>query len=192
MEIVNFGHFTLYSRGDGIAYFKNEEGQDWYDLRFGLTSWDEKGTFVDAIYGAWAMVDPETNRITNVEYDPSRLMPGDRIVLGIDADWATINVGWVYEDGLLKEPPPAPVVYPNLSPCQLWLAALEIELTKAQVLADVATIGDAKLRATLEIELTEPPLEGYVRDSFAVERLRELMAIPVDQFNTLWLWAATI
>lgn len=192
MEIVNFGHFTANPGESGILFFTNEDGQDWYDIRFGLTEWDNRGNFINAIYGAWAMVDPATMKVTNVEYDPSRLMPGDRIVLGIDADWKTIQKGMIYEDGTLKEAPPEPIVYPNLSPRQLWLAALEINLTKAQVMADIATITDAKLRATLEIEMTEPPLEGYVHDSFAVEHLRTMVGVPVDQFNTLWLWAATI
>lgn len=101
MEIVNFGHFTPYSQGDGILYFKNEVGQDWYGLRFSLTTWAENGAFVDAIYGAWAMVDPSTMRVTNVEYDPSRLMPGDRIVLGVDADHTTIKLGLFYTGAAL-------------------------------------------------------------------------------------------
>jgi hypothetical protein len=101
MEIVNFGHFTSYSQGDGILYFQNEVGQDWYGLRFSLTTWAENGAFVDAIYGAWAMVDPSTMRVTNVEYDPSRLMPGDRIVLGIDADHTTIKPGLLYTGAAL-------------------------------------------------------------------------------------------
>jgi hypothetical protein len=88
--------------------------------------------------------------------------------------------------------PPGEVVYPNLSPRQLWLAALEVNITKAQLLAQIDTIPDENLKARLQIELTEPPLEGYVRGSFAVETLREMVDIPVEEFNTLWLWAATI
>jgi len=109
VEIVNFGHFTNYVDADSRTAFKNEDGQDWYDLRFSLTRWEPKnGAFIDAIYGAWALVDPSTMRVTNVEYDPSRLMPGNRIVLGIDADPTAIAVGWLYSDGALLDQP-API-----------------------------------------------------------------------------------
>jgi hypothetical protein len=100
MEIVNFGHFT--ARSADILYFVNEEGQDWYELRRGLTNWDKRGGFVDAIYGAWAMVD-HNGVVTNVEHDPSRLMPGDRTVLGIDASHEDIRVGMIYRDGVLTD-----------------------------------------------------------------------------------------
>jgi hypothetical protein len=192
MEIVNFGHFTSYSQGDGILYFKNEDGQDWYDLRFGLTTWDDKGTFIDAVYGAWAMVDPSTMCVTNVEFDPSRLMPGDRIVLGIDAEWTTIGKGQLYEDGVLKAVPPAPVVFPNISGRQLWLAAREIDIKKADVLALVEAMPDEAEADRLMIELTEPPLSGYERTSPAFTTLAAMMNIPESQFDALWLHAATL
>jgi hypothetical protein len=104
MEIINFGRFAPYSGDDGLLRFKNEEGQDWYDIRWSLTEWNpDNGKYLNAIYGAWAMVDPSTMRVTNVEYDPSRLMPGNRIVLGIDADWNTIKPGFLYANGALVD-----------------------------------------------------------------------------------------
>jgi hypothetical protein len=99
MEITNFGYFTA-SSTPGTLYFTNEEGQDWYELRFALTQWNERGDFINAIYGAWAMVDAD-GVITNVEYDPSRLMPGDRTVLGIDAHHEHIEPGMLYQDGVI-------------------------------------------------------------------------------------------
>jgi hypothetical protein len=84
------------------------------------------------------------------------------------------------------------VYYPNLSPRQLWLAALEVGITKAGLLAQIDTMEDEALKARLQIEITEPPLEGYVRTSFAVETLRQMVDIPVEQFNQLWIWAASI
>lgn len=101
MEIVNFGHFTTSVRG-GLLCHTNEDGQDWYELRRGLTSWGPQGEFIDAIYGAWAMVDPATMRVTNVEYDPSRLVPDGRIVLGIDADASEIAVGMVFDGATIS------------------------------------------------------------------------------------------
>ena len=84
MEITDFGYFTVREprRGEpSLLYFVNDLGQDWYEMRVALTEWDRNGVFVNAIYGAWAAVDAE-GIVTNVEYDPSRLMPGDRTVLG--------------------------------------------------------------------------------------------------------------
>ncbi|ARO29956.1 hypothetical protein NXC14_CH02007 [Rhizobium sp. NXC14] len=196
MEIVNFGLFKPLN-DTGIIFYQNEHQQDWYDLRKGLTNWNEKGDFVDAVYGAWVLVQPEDGSstdgvVTNVEYDPSRLVPHNKIVVGVDAAPSEIASGMLFQAGAFLPAPPVIEPMPNLSPRQLWLAALEINTTKAQVMAQIGTITDAKLRATLEIELTEPPLQGYVRNSFAVERLREMMGIPVDQFDALWLWAGTL
>ena len=103
MEIVDFGFFHVIEpeRSNQILFFRNEEDQDWYELRMGLTEWDQQGDFVNAVYGAWAMVNSE-GVVTNVEYDPSRLMPGDRRVLGIDANWKDIKEGIVYKDGALS------------------------------------------------------------------------------------------
>jgi hypothetical protein len=103
MEITDFGFFKLVDHGDAlpvILYFENEDGQDWYEMRFALTEWDHMGRFVSAIYGAWAMVDAD-GVVTNVEHDPSRLMPSDRRVLGIDASIKDVKVGMIYRDGKL-------------------------------------------------------------------------------------------
>lgn len=196
MEIVNFGHFKLTSTG-GIMFFSNEDGQDWYDLRRGLTTWDEQGNFLTAIYGAWAMVDPATLKITNVESDPSRLVPNDKIVLGIDADADDIAEGMLFSNGAII-PAPAPTAeerraaLPDISARQLWLMALDIGITKASVLASLETMEDKIEAERLRIELTEPPLNGYERLSPAVETLRELQGIPLEQFDDLWAWASQI
>lgn len=101
MIICDFGHFqTIERREVRILFFENEEGQDWYELRRGLTEWDSEGEYLTAVFGTWAMVDPE-GFITNVEYDPSRLMPGDRTILGIDCRPEEIKVGMTYKDGNL-------------------------------------------------------------------------------------------
>jgi len=110
MEIVNFGLFTPRTEA-GIVLFANEDGEDWYALRDGLTNWDKSnGAFINAVYGAWAMVDPSTMRVTNVEYDPSRLMPGNRIVLGIDASVKKVKEGMLYSNGALLDTPAPPTV----------------------------------------------------------------------------------
>lgn len=107
MEIVDFGFFHLRDpdpAGPVMLFFENEEGQDWYELRFALTEWDAMGRFINAVYGAWAMVDAD-DVVTNVEHDPSRLMPGNRRILGIDADVTEVKVGMIYRDGELLPAP---------------------------------------------------------------------------------------
>jgi hypothetical protein len=105
MQIVNFGTFKTAIHGR-MLFYVNEDGQDWYELRRGLTRWGEVGEFIDAIYGAWALVDPSTMRITNVEFDPSRLVPDNKIVLGIDADAGDIQAGMLFVDGAFIDAPP--------------------------------------------------------------------------------------
>ncbi|HBF31868.1 DUF4376 domain-containing protein [Rhizobium sp.] len=100
MQIVNFGTFNPAIR-DCILFWINEDGQDWYEMRRGLTTWGEAGEFIDAVYGAWALIDPSTMRVTNVEFDPSRLVPCNKIVLGIDADVADIQVDMLFTGGSL-------------------------------------------------------------------------------------------
>jgi hypothetical protein len=105
MDVVNFGHFTVSASDDGIIYYANEDGMDWYEMRKGLTNWTlDRGQFVDAVFGAWATVDPD-GVIINVEFNPSNLVPDNRTVLGIDAHWEEIWPGWTYRDGELKEGP---------------------------------------------------------------------------------------
>jgi hypothetical protein len=99
MLIVNFGHFQVVNRDKRILYYENEDGLDWYELRTVLTNWErETGDFVDAVYGAFATVDP-AGIIIHVEYNPSRIIPDDKVVIGIDADWKKIEPGVRYKDG---------------------------------------------------------------------------------------------
>lgn len=95
MEITEFGHFTC-SNPDavGVYYYADEDGHDWYEMRRALTEWEiATGAYVNAVYGAWATVHPATGVVMNVEQDPSRLVPDDRIVLGIDADPEEVKPG---------------------------------------------------------------------------------------------------
>jgi len=106
MEITDYGFFRAMPERPRIRLlrFENEKGEDWYDLRRTLTEWEpDTGEFISAIFPAWALVD-ERGVVTNVEYDPSRLMPGDRRVLGIEAPLEDVHPGMIYRDGQLEEP----------------------------------------------------------------------------------------
>lgn len=199
MEIVNFGHFKLAS-SSGIMFFKNESGQDWYELRKSLTTWTPKGEFINAIYGAWATVDPVTLELKNVEYDPSRLVPSDRIVLGIDSDLDHIKEGMIYSNGQIIEKPvvePTPLekrlAMPKISPRQLWLMALRIGIREEDVVQKIneSTLPDDD-KEFLIIEIRKSPLGGYERMSGAVEDLRKMMSISSLEFDSLWMFASTL
>jgi hypothetical protein len=191
MEITNFGHFKVSSQS-GTLYFTNDEGHDWYDIRFGLTQWDEKGEFLDAIYGAWAMVSPE-GVITNVEYDPSRLMPGDRTVLGIDASHEEITEGMLYRDGvILPKPEPTPdelrSTFPELTPPTFWKAARQVGITKEGVMAQIEAIQDEDLKADMLIDIEEAT--GFLRLNPTVVAMTAANGILPEQLDALWMWAA--
>jgi hypothetical protein len=193
MEIVNFGHFSYYVN-EGVPSFRNEEDQDWYDLRFALTRWEPRtGAFVDAIYGAWALVD-SSGVITNVEYDPSRLMPGDRTVLGIDALSTEIHPGHLYQNGEIVAPPePTPdelrANFPELSPPRFWKAARQVGITKSMVLTEIDKVTDENLREDMLIDLDE--CTSFIRLNSTVVIVATFFNIPPEQLDDLWLWAAT-
>ncbi len=75
-----------------------------------------------------------------------------------------------------------------LSPRQLWLAAARIAITKDQVLAMVDAMEDQEAALDLQIEINEAP--QYERDHPAMDDLRDLMGIPPEQFDDLWIWAS--
>lgn len=197
MEIVNFGHFTANPQG-AIVFYQNEDRQDWYDLRRSLTNWGESGEFIDAIYGAWAMVDPATMRVTNVEYDPSRMVPDDKIILGIDADHTEIKVGMVYEDGTLKDIPPPLITPETISDRQFFQVLANRELiTKAEALAAVTT---GALPAAIEALVTSLAVEEefnarmllqgateFRRSHPLTETLGAGLGMTPEQIDELWI-----
>lgn len=84
-----------------------------------------------------------------------------------------------------------------ISPRQLWLMARQVGITKAQVLATLEPAeGDTdevlEHKEVLYIELTEPPLAGFLRDSPAAEDFREYMGLPPEQFDDMWRMAQEI
>lgn len=101
MELVDYGFFRVREPEPNepkILWFVNEKGEDWYELRKTLTEWDVVGRYVSAIFPTWVMCDAD-GYVTNIEYDPSRLMPGDRRILGLDAPLSSVQVGQKYENG---------------------------------------------------------------------------------------------
>lgn len=187
MEIVNFGRFER-SSTTGPMNFANEDGQDWYDLRRSLTNWGPSGDFIDAIYGAWVCVDPITSTVINVSFDPSRLVPDSKIVLGVDAEPASILVGQSFTGTAFVDPPAPPLVYPPLERGVFWLAALGAGVTKASVMAHITAITDLDEKERKRIMIEE--FLVYRRDDPDLEELASAEGIPSAQLDALWLWAA--
>jgi hypothetical protein len=104
MEITDFGVFKMVEpTGLGCLYFRDETGQDWYELRNRLANWKhEDGTPTDAVYGAWALADVQTGMIVCVEKTPLFLSPHYHRVLGIDADPKDVTIGMHYKDGEIE------------------------------------------------------------------------------------------
>lgn len=112
MEITNYGTFSQVAAG-GYFLYENQEGHDWNDMQMGrddaypaLVHLTELGAFVDSVHPVWAAV--VDGVVTNVERDPSRIVPNGATVLGIDAEFAEVIPGMRYIDGeLLPALPPS-------------------------------------------------------------------------------------
>ena len=104
MDIVNFGHFKVVNPNRHIIFYENEDGLDWYTLRAGLTTWTEQyGEFVDAVFGCFVTVNPD-GIVIHVEYNPSRIVPDNKTVLGIDTDHKSVVKGMIWDGEKLLPP----------------------------------------------------------------------------------------
>lgn len=86
-----------------------------------------------------------------------------------------------------------PVVYPTLTPRQLWLAAREISITKDQVLALIEAMPETTPeeiddKQVAMIEIMEAP--SYKRDHPLVAMLSGLVGLTPTELDDLWIWAA--
>jgi len=183
MEIVNFGHFKPTST-TGIMFFANEEGQDWYDLRKSLTTWDERGNFLTAIYGAWAVIDPVTLRVTNVEYDPSRIVPMDRIVLGMDAEPEDIAEGMIYQDGTLSAPAPEPAPFAPVTGRQLRLTLVRNGISLESVEATIAAMPEGLAKQEAQIEWAET--SEFNRQHPTLLVVANALSLTEEQVDAMW------
>lgn len=109
-------------------------------------------------------------------------------------EWIAENEVFIYSMRALDE---RMETYRPISARQLWLMARQVGITKAQVLATLEPAeGDTddvlEKKEVLYIELTEPPLAGFLRDSPAAEDFREYMGLPPEQFDDLWRMAQEI
>lgn len=84
-----------------------------------------------------------------------------------------------------------PEEFPLLTSRQLWLAAYRtMALKEDDVIAMTATMEDQEAAEELRIEIRKA--QTYERDHPAMDDLAALVGLPVEQFNALWRWAATL
>ncbi len=183
MQIVNFGHFKL-TTTTGIMFFANDDGQDWYDLRRSLTTWDEQGNFLTAIYGAWAMVDPLTLKVTNVEQDPSRMVPNDKIVLGIDADPDDISEGLLYQNGAFVSASPGPPVFSPVTRRQLRLTLVRNGISLAAVETAIAAMPDGLEKEEAQIEWADA--SEFERAHPTLMLIAGALSLTETQVDAMW------
>jgi len=189
MEIVNFGHFKLTSTS-GIHFFVNDEGQDWYDLRRGLTTWDEQGDFLTAIYGAWAMVDPVTLKVTNVEQDPSRMVPNDKIVLGIDAEPDDVAEGSIFQNGSFVAAPPQPLPLLPITKRQLRLTLIRNGISLSSVEAAIAAMPEGLPKEEARIEWADTG--EFNRTHPTLLLVAGALGLTEAQVDAMWREAMTV
>ncbi|CCF19172.1 protein of unknown function [Pseudorhizobium banfieldiae] len=148
MKIKSYGHFTPY-QGDVAAYafFRNEHGHDWYDLQRGkvagigkLVELGPKGAFVKSPHAVWLVVDPE-GRVINVEVDPSRIVPRDKTVLGIDgASPGDFSAGMIFQGGQILPAPPAPPAPYYINKETPWMRMTDEEAEAVDVAYNAASV----------------------------------------------------
>ncbi len=135
--------------------------------------------------------------IVGYQPNPACTIPADAIEISdeIWMEFLTYQGLRRWENGqIVVHVPPPPTLeeiraaMPVLSPRQLWLAAARISITKDQVLAMVDAMEDQEAALDLQIEINEAP--QYERDHPAMDDLRDLMGIPPEQFDDLWIWAS--
>lgn len=137
----------------------------------------------NAIHNHFGGVDMEINH-PQYGWIPFTASPEDIEPLGKELYELTKNTA--------QEAGPAPeVVLPELTPRQLWLAALTVGITKDLVIETVEkTVTDPEEKEYIKIELNEANLYG--RQNPLVIKLVEMMNMPKEQVDVLWNWASNL
>ncbi len=169
-----------------ICVFYDASGVEWHELFRSTPAFD------------YYVALDNKDRVVSAEPDPEYSQIEGHRILGLSADEFGDHTrgpgGTVYGKHWNGSAIVAPVLdrseYPTLTPRQLWLTAATINITKEQILLMVDQMEDKAEADALRIELTETV--NFERTDPAVDRLAELMGVPGDQLDSLWLWAAGV
>lgn len=193
MQIKNYGHFQQYQ--DGWMYlYKNEDGRDWNAIQRGdlenppIVALGPQGQFVASIYPTWVSIDAN-GTVTNVEFDPSRIVPHDKTVLGTDAAEGVIQIGMIYADGAFAFPPPptAEQARDQMSPIsrrQLRLTLVRNGVTLESVAAAIEAMPEGAERDEARIEWEDGVT--YERLNPRLLTIGEALGLTAEQIDAMW------
>jgi hypothetical protein len=114
----------------------------------------------------------------------------DRIEFNVTTGQKTIIPMTAEEVEALQSTTPQAVVFPALTKVQFWLAALNVGITKSDVLTLINQITDKPTREQATIMLEETML--YKRNDPFVTQFSQMMGISSSQLDQLWIGASTI
>lgn len=101
--------------------------------------------------------------------------------------WTKTDTGELADIAAMSDAIP----FPKVTSRQLWLAAYRtMALKEDDVIAMTATMEDQEAAEELRIEIRKA--QTYERDHPAMDDLAALVGLPIEQFNSLWCWAATL
>lgn len=187
MQIINYGHFTRDVVG-GFMWFKNELDQDWNAMQMGnqegvpqLVVLGDAGVFISSIHPVWCAV--QNGVVTHIEFDPSRIVPDGKTVLGIDGvTMNDVEPGMLYQGGqLLPKPyvPPPPYTIPVAAMWGRFADDMEAEAFDTAM----STASPFRLRKAFQsaTQLTSGTelfdfVKGVLTSSISAQRADEILA----------------
>jgi len=192
--VYNFGKFSVFIEdivADDILYkdvnfYRNGTGQDLVVV-------------LKANPHAFYIAVDEMGKIVSMESDPEAIQLANMDIIGIDSDFGFTRDegGTVYGaiwDGVQIVAPPVPT--PILTARQFWLAALELDITEAGLLAAIADetsplyIEDKQERAATVIDIAKA--QYFRRDYPLVDDMAAAFGLSTVEMDALWSWAAQI
>lgn len=136
-----------------------------------------------------AAADPCPAEYVGIGYwpiQPAEPTPAGKVAVGREAALVEgVIVRWVE---ILEDAPPPPLT--PISPRQMLIGLLSIDITEAMVLAELETIADPQERAIALIEWHKATT--IERDHPLVADLAATFELPPEQVDALWRWAASL
>lgn len=196
MQIVDFGLFLRSDGTDGIMYFTNEQGDDWYAMLRGeidgtpkLVELTPTGGFVSAVHPLWAAVNAD-GIVTNVETDPSRIVPDNKRVLGIQpGEGQEVAAGMLYQDGdIATRPEPTPeqrrAKAPAVTRRQLRLTLVRNGISLETIAATIDQMPAGAERDEARIEWQDGTM--YERLHPTLLAIADALALTPEQVDQMW------
>lgn len=116
---------------------------------------------------------------------PAAAVPEGKVAVGRHVEFDAGQPRWVDD---LEDAPPPP--FPDLTRRQLLLGLLSIDITESMVDAQIDLIVDVEERAYSRIEWKAA--STFNRHHPLVDGLAIAFALPSEQVDTLWRWAASL